>query len=178
MLLKARSSFIFALCFQTVASGGRRTKRAALRPPWLRAAGLWPRFRAFFYIVRCSVSCAGRSHRRRRPATLHRVCRPSLAAARKRIVAVSAAPATVPPPAAAPSLRMPARCRRLVAPPSRPHFAPEVPPRGEFCARECAFGRKNRAVMLRYEIFFVPLRTRKVRDTDYKQVKLNVQWIH
>ena len=40
------------------------------------------------------------------------------------------------------------------------------------------FRRKFRIVMLRYGKFFVPLRTRKVRDTDYKQVKLNVQWIH
>ena len=83
-----------------------------------------------------------------------------------------------PPPAIVPPQTDVAHRRRLVAPLSRLHSAPEVPPRGEFCTRECAFGRKNRAVMLRYEIFFVPLRTRKVRDTDYKQVKLNVQWIH
>jgi hypothetical protein len=44
-----------------------------------------------------------------------------------------------------------------------------------FCIRSLNFSSGG----LPGGFFFVPLRTREVRETDYKQVKLNVkQWIH
>ncbi len=70
---------LFSARSQRRGSGGF-ADRAALRRGWLRAAGLWP---GLIVASFRSVSCAGRSLWRRRPAIRPRLVRPPQAATRR-----------------------------------------------------------------------------------------------